>query len=315
MSIKRRQAQTMKCFVIMPYNEDFGDVHQAILDAATESKGEILCSRHDMDRQGGRKIKRLEDAIKETDICVADLSGGNCNVMWEVGYAMALGKQVILISQGEEALPFDVLDVHHIVYNRRRLRDTLTAHLKVSFADTVRSIKERPKDVDLREIVASLVRESMHATISPVVAPSVIPSLSSPQIVGAWMDSVTQSHIYVRLINDQLVAPYCYGANNELSGFYYDFRRTGEYIFGRYLWLHQPISGFSFLKQESASLLSGAWWFDHEANADPETMPSLETGWTTRWMRLEAMKEPDWAKKFFDDVSSRGLAQTIKSPL
>lgn len=111
----------MKCFVIMPYHEDFDDVYEAIV-AAVSSAGSIDCFRLDDRAAGGRVISKIEESIKTCDFCVADLSGGRPNVMWEIGYAMALDKPVILISQHEDQLPFDIQDVLRIAYERTRLR-------------------------------------------------------------------------------------------------------------------------------------------------------------------------------------------------
>lgn len=304
----------MKCFVIMPYNEDFDDVYQANCDAAAELNGTVQCFRHDDDHQAGRKLGRLEDAIRATDICIADLSGGNCNVMWEVGYAMALDKSVILISQGQEALPFDVQDVHHIIYNRKRLRDSLTVKMKASLADTVKSIKDRVPEVDLRELVASLVRKEMFASSIEPAAPPIANAWDPSKFEGAWVEAPTGSHAYSRIINGQLITPYCYGADDHLMGVYYDWRTTGEYIFARYAWTAEAIAGFAFLKVESSDLLTGAWWFDHEAESDSENMPKFDSGWSTQWKRSSTAKTPAWAEAFFADVRSRGLAQALRSP-
>ena len=88
----------MKCFVIMPYSDDFDDVHMAIEAGvnAVREPSPVQCTRLDDDQRGGRIIGRLEQELRECDMCVADLSGNRCNVMWEVGYAMALGTVIYL---------------------------------------------------------------------------------------------------------------------------------------------------------------------------------------------------------------------------
>ena len=47
--------------------------------------------------------------LTEATFCVADVTGHNPNVMWETGYAMALGKPTILIGQDIASLPFDLM--------------------------------------------------------------------------------------------------------------------------------------------------------------------------------------------------------------
>jgi hypothetical protein len=56
--------------------------------------------------------------------------------MWEVGFATALGKPVVAISQGTDKLPFDIRDIRTLKYNRaslsKTLRDPLTDVLKAT---------------------------------------------------------------------------------------------------------------------------------------------------------------------------------------
>jgi hypothetical protein len=75
-------------------------------------------------------------------VTVADLTGGNPNVAYEVGLADVLGKEVILISQ-ESDVPVDFRGARLILYSNSiegglRLREELTDRLK--------SIRERPLD-------------------------------------------------------------------------------------------------------------------------------------------------------------------------
>ena len=95
-------------------------------------------------------------------------------------------------------------------------------------------------------------------TFKKTTKPQSVTELAS--LEGHWLDTESGSHAYAKLINGELVAPYCYGGNHKLTGVYFGWRKTGEYWFGRFKWLGTVISGFSFLKQESVDLLSGAWW-------------------------------------------------------
>lgn len=45
---------------------------------------------------------------------MADLTGTNPNVMWELGYAMALKKPALIITQSQAAAPFDVKDLQSL---------------------------------------------------------------------------------------------------------------------------------------------------------------------------------------------------------
>jgi hypothetical protein len=77
----------MKCFVIMPFVKPFDDVYDAIKMAVAKAvAGETLtCWRLDEIRGAGRITDDLVAAIQHSDICIADLTGNNPNVLWEVG--------------------------------------------------------------------------------------------------------------------------------------------------------------------------------------------------------------------------------------
>ncbi len=129
----------MKCFVIMPFATEFDDVYQTIRTAVeTSVPGEqILCHRLDEIKGAGRITDDLLRELQESVICVADLTGNKPNVMWEVGYAMALKKPMLFVTQDIEAIPFDIKDMRTISYIRQSLAKTLQKPLTEAFRDTL----------------------------------------------------------------------------------------------------------------------------------------------------------------------------------
>jgi hypothetical protein len=131
----------MNCFVIMPFSPDFAEVYENIRLAvegavATEP---INCFRLDELKAAGRISERLVRQLADAGVCVADVSGLNPNVMWEVGYAMALDKPTLLISQERDSLPFDLQDMQTVFYKRddlpATLRDPLGAAVRHTLAE------------------------------------------------------------------------------------------------------------------------------------------------------------------------------------
>jgi hypothetical protein len=57
------------------------------------------------------------DAIRAARIIIADCTGRNANIFYEIGLAHALGKPVVLLSQHEEDVPFDLGHIRFIKYN------------------------------------------------------------------------------------------------------------------------------------------------------------------------------------------------------
>src|SRR5436305_1860944 len=85
--------------------------------------------------------------MRNASLCVADLTGNRPNVMWEVGFAMALDCPTIIVTQAIRDLPFDIHDMQSLEYDRRRLRATLSQHLQKMVIDTL-SAKNRRQDVE-----------------------------------------------------------------------------------------------------------------------------------------------------------------------
>jgi tetratricopeptide (TPR) repeat protein len=70
----------------------------------------------------------------KADIIVAEMTGLNHNVLYELGLAHAAKKPVLMITQKSEEIPFDLKDIRHIPYNINRigeLKNQLSQQIKV----------------------------------------------------------------------------------------------------------------------------------------------------------------------------------------
>ena len=101
-----------EAFVVMPFSEDFDGVYEGI-EECLESHG-FQVERADTRLTQGSILKDVIVPLDTFDLVVADLTGLNANVMYELGIAHALDKPVILISQSKEDLPFD-LDKYRVM--------------------------------------------------------------------------------------------------------------------------------------------------------------------------------------------------------
>lgn len=121
-----------RCFVIMPYSEHWsGAVERIILEICTEVGLEFSIAKN----MEGRFIPNdIWRGVTGAGIIVADLSGVNPNVTYEVGLADVLGRDVVIIVQ-EAKVPFDFLGQRLILYEDSlsgtlTLREELTDRLK-----------------------------------------------------------------------------------------------------------------------------------------------------------------------------------------
>ena len=64
-------------------------------------------------------MNQIWKGIRGATVCVAELTGRNPNVMYELGLAHAIRKPVVLIVQSVDDIPFDLRHLRHIVYDTR----------------------------------------------------------------------------------------------------------------------------------------------------------------------------------------------------
>ena len=89
----------------MPFEENFFEVYEML---KREFERDFIFS-HAADEDSQQNIlKDIIQAIYEADIIIADLSGLNPNVFYELGVAHTLNKKVIIITDNISSLPFDL---------------------------------------------------------------------------------------------------------------------------------------------------------------------------------------------------------------
>jgi hypothetical protein len=94
------------------------DVYEAGIKPACRDAG-AYCDRVDEQIFHESILERVYNQISKADLIVADMTGRNANVFYEVGYAHALNKKTILLTAGSKDIPFDLQHYSHIVYKNR----------------------------------------------------------------------------------------------------------------------------------------------------------------------------------------------------
>lgn len=100
-------------FIVMPFQESLEPVHKLIKASLTSRGWHVI--RADQIVQPRRITDAIIQAILVSDLVVADLTGQNPNVFYELGFANAAGCDVIMITQ-EKKLPFDVTVERAVFY-------------------------------------------------------------------------------------------------------------------------------------------------------------------------------------------------------
>ena len=118
-----------KAFVIMPFGLDFNDVYKLGIKA-TAKECDVDAKRLDDDFFDTNMVEEIYKKINDADFIIADMTGRNPNVFYEVGYADAKNKLVLLLTKNVKDIPFDFKQRLHIVYSdvsslKEKLKDKL----------------------------------------------------------------------------------------------------------------------------------------------------------------------------------------------
>jgi hypothetical protein len=124
------------CFVLMPFTKSFKPLYTKVIKPVVTKCG-LKCRRADDIFEPKPIMQDVWKHINMARIIIADLTGRNPNVFYEVGVAHALAKRVILLTQDENDVPFDIKHIRHITYSSN-LRGK--EKLKVELAKSIREI-------------------------------------------------------------------------------------------------------------------------------------------------------------------------------
>jgi hypothetical protein len=108
------------CFVMMPFRPQTDDLYRSLIKPAVEQQG-LVALRADEIVTMGSITEQIRVAIQQSRLCVADVSGRNPNVLYEVGIAHTLGKPTVLLTQDVGDVPFDLREIRHIEYRLEAL--------------------------------------------------------------------------------------------------------------------------------------------------------------------------------------------------
>jgi hypothetical protein len=100
--------------VMMPFDAGFGPVYAAIQQASAACN--LVTRRADEIWEAPGIIQDVVSLIDRGRVVVCDLTGRNPNVFYEAGIAHTLGREVIIITQSEHDVPFDLRHLRYIRY-------------------------------------------------------------------------------------------------------------------------------------------------------------------------------------------------------
>lgn len=154
-------------FVLMPFNEDFDDIYKLGIKEAAKEVG-AYAERVDEQIFNEGILERIFNQISKADVIVADMTGRNPNVFYEVGYAHALGKVVLLLTQKADDIPFDLKHKQHIIYGNggskiQSLRSELTPRLNWAISES-----RRKREVDYSKIISIFILDTSNFKLTEI---------------------------------------------------------------------------------------------------------------------------------------------------
>jgi len=111
------QAQKKTLFVIQPFGKSSDDIYQLVSAAAAQA-GVTALRADSVESLGTANITgSILKAILDASLFVADVTDANLNVMYEVGFAQAQNKPLILIASSSRKIPSDLASARVVIYD------------------------------------------------------------------------------------------------------------------------------------------------------------------------------------------------------
>jgi hypothetical protein len=134
-SLFSTESSRPRAFVIMQYAEPFNSFFENVIKPVADKAGLEAFRASDVYKPG-IILEDIQRDILESEVIVAEITPGNPNVFYELGYAHALRKETILLAdQAIAELPFDIRGYRVIFYantikGKPEVEQALTEHLK-----------------------------------------------------------------------------------------------------------------------------------------------------------------------------------------
>lgn len=119
--------------VMMPFEAKFNTVYETLRSAAGDAG--MRCERADDIWKNDHILDDVLELIWTARLVVSDLTDKNANVFYETGIAHTIGRDVVLVTQSIEHVPFDLRSIRALTYlpnseGLASLRGALSARIK-----------------------------------------------------------------------------------------------------------------------------------------------------------------------------------------
>ena len=318
------------CFVISPIGEDGSDVRKRadkvlcyLIRPVCDELG-YETSRADEICEPGLISRRIIREIITSDLVIADLTGHNPNVFYELAIRHFVGKPFVQIIEKSDSLPFDVYDLNTIKISHNdidsmmcakdKLKKLINSSVASGFIDTAVTavlsslnipVPAKQENISTEDQLSTLIK----SIISELDQSKKERSMLIEKILGSDDVGLTENVHAFSLKNDGHVGG-IWNSNTGLVKLKQDGNDVvGEYqyesdnwcgdIIGRIVdgliifnwrWKNGSFKGFGYWK-ESGNHLSGGWLYDYQCDLtfrkllnNPRVINSLNIPKSQRWL-------------------------------
>jgi hypothetical protein len=138
-------ADAQGCFVIMPFGQPFDRYYLNIFVPAITAVG-LKPLRADSIFSPSTIMADVWRFTRQAVVVLADVTGKNPNVFYELGLAHAAGKPVVIVTNSLEDVPFDLKGLRVIEYDKQNeswgtiLKESIVAAIKATIDDPERAV-------------------------------------------------------------------------------------------------------------------------------------------------------------------------------
>lgn len=176
-------SENKECFFITPIGEDGSEVRdrsdklmEYVIEEAVSDYGYSVTRADRMDQPGSITSQVIQKTV-ESDLVIADLTGHNPNVFYELAVRHATGEPCIQLIESTDTIPFDISDLRTVKYGlgvqeADQARESIRSQLEslndedtefdnpISRSAEMKSLREStdPSDQNLAEVLEQLSR-------------------------------------------------------------------------------------------------------------------------------------------------------------
>lgn len=125
------------CFVLMPFTEPYLEIFNKIIKPTVESNG-FRCVKSDDISSLNPVIEDIGANINKASLIIADISENNPNVLYELGICHTIGKEVMILTQDSDHIPFNFRHLRTYPYSNEIASSEA---LKTNITSVIQNIK------------------------------------------------------------------------------------------------------------------------------------------------------------------------------